>query len=159
MCMWGGRRRLLQFIWHGHHCYHSIQEREHRNDFGSPFPVDDTKRSYLMLMNCPLAGCCPDPTLSQEKGLVITDHFLGCAESAVLIFDYVALVFMHETVMIFTLILDKKLKVLSGFFLLVFPVYRSFCVISNPSSVLFISCGRKDLCEAWEKDNVIINFT
>ena len=44
-----------------------------------------------------------------------------------------------------TLILDKKLKVLSGFFLLVLPVYGSFCVISNPSSVLFISCGRKDV--------------
>jgi len=59
-----------------------------------------------------------------------------------------------------TLILDKKLKVFSGFFLLVFPVYGSFCIISNPSSVLFISCGRNDRmieCEAWERDNACHN--
>ena len=30
---------------------------------------------------------CPDPTLSQERGLVTIERFLGCVESAVLILN------------------------------------------------------------------------
>ena len=30
---------------------------------------------------------CPDPALSQGKGLVTIERFLGCAESTVLILD------------------------------------------------------------------------
>ena len=40
----------------------------------------------VKLYTCMLVSC-PDPTLSQEKGLEIIEFFLGCAKSAILIFE------------------------------------------------------------------------
>lgn len=138
MCVYadmrGRRKRLVRSIWHGHHCYHPTRKK------CTEIMLNETKQQQLLSKRA-------------VKGL-----WFGYSQFVQQV--YIIMLMHAETVLIYTLILDRKLKVLSGFFLLVLPVYGSFCVISSPSSVLFISCGRKDRmieCEAWGRDNACHN--